>query len=234
MPVTNEKLLPYFGLYLEERVDVSLSNVTYIRENVKVPLESIHYDVKIFEHMSEIEIVQVYENKSDKPVDVCYYFPKTLESSFTGLTCTVGNQEIVTFFEKREKAAELFQQAVEQGQTAILSTTPVQPKKSVSRDNSMKIYIGNFPAFTTLVAKFKVVYDVPITVNNYHRFVLPLEMRNLHPGFTDTGDNGTSIFVPYTKVNNALILSPSGIFNKKAMGLENKPGTNKDSTKVEE
>ena len=51
-----------------------------------------------------------YENKTDKVADVCYYFPTTLESSFTGLTCSVSGQEIVTYFETREKAINFYSQ----------------------------------------------------------------------------------------------------------------------------
>lgn len=226
-------ICPLFGLYLDKSGSLKLDEKRTIKDGQKVPLESVNYNIQIFENIAEIEIVQIYENKSDKPADVCYYFPKALESNFVELTCVIDGVEIVTAFEKREVAAKKYQDAVQKGNIAVMSTTPLQPVGLISRDSSMKIFIGNFPAKKALVAKFRVVYDIPTSLNSYNRFLLPLEIRNLHPGFTDQGMRNDSIFVPFFQVNNHLVQNPLNLFDKKTFGLEHKPSTNEQEMKIE-
>jgi hypothetical protein len=110
-----------------------------------------------------------------------YFFPKSLESAFIGLTCYVDSHEIKTVLLERVLAQQKFTQAVQKGETAVLSTT-VTMNDLKYRDSSMKIYIGNLPAGKTMIAKFKVSIDVPSSLNKYSRFCIPIHMKNLHPG----------------------------------------------------
>ena len=64
-----------YGLY-QAIPEVKAASHTARRgyKDIPVPLRSVSYNAKIFEHLAELEIVQEYSNRSDAPLDVVYFF----------------------------------------------------------------------------------------------------------------------------------------------------------------
>lgn len=205
----------FYGLYS--------SKLDQTQDHMPIPLKNISINANIYEQVGELEIIQEYENSTTKNLEVAYYFPKTLESVFTRLTVYIDNVLIKTVIMKREKAKNAYNEAIKNNHTAVLSTV-TSPDNT--RDSSMKIIIGNFPPEKKLLAKFTVATDVPISMNKYYRFCLPVEMRNLHPG----SDQSVLKFCEWKKRQNYLKNLQNSL--KSELGRQINPVSDNDCNEI--
>jgi Ca-activated chloride channel homolog len=97
-----------FGLY-----DIESEN--------QVPLREVAIESDVMGSVAKTTQVQVYTNNTSIEMEVVYYFPKTMESVFGGLTIIFSDRTVEPEIHERAKAKIIYDEAIREGQTAVLA-----------------------------------------------------------------------------------------------------------------
>ena len=113
MPFLNK-----FGKY--ENLQCGLIHICGNNVPVPVPLRKVHLDVKVVDFVSEVTISQEYINREFNPIEVLYSYPVEESAAIIGFEANIDGREIETEVKKKEEAKEEYNQAMYEGNTAIL------------------------------------------------------------------------------------------------------------------
>ena len=91
-----------------------------------LPMKEISVDGSIIDSMATFKITQVYVNPSnqnpqeenkeeEKPIEVCFKFPKIDDQIISGMKVTIGDKEIEAKIMEKEKAEQKYEDAIAQG-----------------------------------------------------------------------------------------------------------------------
>ena len=111
-----------------------------------IPLKKARFEVDITQGYADVILHQVYENDSDKALEVLFAMPISLGFSLNSIevdfTLEDGTKKtLVTKCEERVKAQAQYSDAVASGKTAVLSTLPPTPFTK----QMLRVMLGNFP-----------------------------------------------------------------------------------------
>ncbi len=87
---------------------------------LELPLQATHFDTVVVGTIAETEIVQVFGNPLDQPIEAIYMFPLHEHAAVDDYALTIGTRTIRGKIDTRDRAREIYEQAKQTGQTAGL------------------------------------------------------------------------------------------------------------------
>lgn len=87
---------------------------------LELPLQATRFDTIVIGTLAETEIVQVFANPLDRPIEALYLFPLHERAAVDDYSITIGARTIRGKVQTREQARETYEQAKYAGQTAGL------------------------------------------------------------------------------------------------------------------
>ena len=85
-----------------------------------VPLAGVRIDATLTGPIAEIELTHRYVNAEAVPIEAVYLFPLPADAALSGVSVTIGNRVIQGRVEEREKAFEMYDDAIMAGDGAVL------------------------------------------------------------------------------------------------------------------
>lgn len=156
-------------------------------ETDRLPLKSTSAEVTISGVIAEVKITQTYTNEGSSPLEATYIFPASTRASVFSMRMTIGERVIDAEIKRKQQAREIYQEALENGQTASL----LEQK----RPNVFQMKVGNIlPEDNILVELCYVEHLVP--QNKTYEFVFPTVVG---PRYSNSADEESHGFVknPY-------------------------------------
>jgi len=118
--LTGSKVLADNG---KDSGDSNLSPYFLVEGDIEVenfPLLKTGAEVDIAGVIAEVALTQVYKNDGDKTIEAIYVFPLGTKSAIHAMKMTIGDRVIEANIEEKIRAQKIYQQALENGQTASL------------------------------------------------------------------------------------------------------------------
>ena len=118
--LTGSKVLADNG---KDSSDSNLSPYFIVEGDIEVenfPLLKTGAEVNIAGVIAEVALTQVYKNDGDKTIEAIYVFPLGTKSAIHAMKMTIGDRVIEANIEEKIRAQKIYQQALENGQTASL------------------------------------------------------------------------------------------------------------------
>ena len=100
-----------------------------------VPLEELAIDVTVRGGLALVETTRTYRNSGDNPIEALLTFPVPVQAVLFGLTAKVGDRHLTGIAQKREEARDTYEEAVEEGKTAVLHEEVLRGIHSLSVAN---------------------------------------------------------------------------------------------------
>lgn len=113
----------------------------------RLPLKDTRVDVAITGVIADVTVLQVYENRGERPLHARYVFPASTRAAVYGMTMTVGDVRIVAKIRERETAAREFEAAKQEGKSASLLEE--------SRPNVFTMKVANVLPGDTILVELK-------------------------------------------------------------------------------
>ena len=129
------------------------------------PLASSHLDVRIVDLVAEQVLTHRFENQGERPLEVVYSFPLPLDAAFMGLTATLAGQTHHAEIHARAQAEQRYDDAIADGDAAVLLTTPEPGLLCVSLGNLLPGQQGEIAlrfATTLRVSRGEARYSLPL------------------------------------------------------------------------
>ena len=105
------------------------------REERPELLVAMAIDVTVRGGLALVETKRTYHNSESKPIEALLTFPVPVQAAFFGLTAKVGDRHLSGIAQKREKARETYEDAVDEGKTAVLHEELLRGVHSLSVAN---------------------------------------------------------------------------------------------------
>ena len=103
----DKTLSPYFLIEGDPAVD-------------RLPLSKTRVKVDVVGVIADVKVTQTYQNRGTRPIHASYVFPGSTRAAVHGMRMTIGERVIVARIEKKEEAAEQFDDAKQAGKSASL------------------------------------------------------------------------------------------------------------------
>ena len=166
-----------------------------------VPLCGVAYDGLLCGTAFQLRIIQRYRNHEEQPIEATYLFPAPEGAAVCGLTVTLGDRVLRAVVEEREKAFDLYDEAMGRGETAVLLDQ--------ERPNVFQMSVGNLLPGEEAVVEVRLVMDakpdgeeirlmVPTTISpRYHPPTsdpaLQAEIERITPPYAASVPYGLSV-----------------------------------------
>lgn len=135
------------GLLIKELLDKG------IRKNVS--LTGVAIEVNIEEVVSVTEIIQHYKNSEKNPIEAVYCFPVEESAAVCGFEIQIDDRIITGTIEEREKAFEVYDNAISQGNGAFLLDQESQ--------DVLYISVGNIKPDQDVTVTIRYVSELPVS-----------------------------------------------------------------------
>lgn len=128
--------------------------LVFTRSSCSVPLVSVKFHAIIQNSLASLNVLQEVINSESKPIECEYTFSVAEDSVITGLKIflpdgTVLNSKIE---EEEEKAEEMYQDAISEGNTGIISKLENREK--------ITILIGNIGSSQSIKVEFVMIFPL--------------------------------------------------------------------------
>lgn len=140
-------------------------------KNIEVPLKSVDVQAKIIDLVSEVTVLQVYENRDDISVEAKYVFPLEVGAAVCGFEAFINNKHIVGKIKEKETAHKEYKEAVQKGYGAYLMDE--------EKPNIFTVSVGNIPPKTTVIIKITYIIELPV-INEVINFNIPGSVAPWH------------------------------------------------------
>ncbi len=107
-----------------------------------IPLEHVAVTGRIVGASAEVTLTQRFRNIEARPIEAVYVFPLPSDAAVTGFTATIGDRIVEGRVEERERAFELYDDAMAEGHGAYLLDS--------ERPNIFTVSVGNLPPGQTV------------------------------------------------------------------------------------
>lgn len=171
-------------------VDDERSQVRVVdrKTQTNLPLKQVSFDVDVAQGFADIQISQVYANDADAPFEIVYKMPISESFSINSIRCRFllpdGTETVLeTQVVERFKAAAKYEDAVASGETAVMATLP--PVHEKVEINVLTIYLGNFPAKSSLILTAKCSQKLDVQDLSYC-FTIPMAFVPKYMAQVDT------------------------------------------------
>jgi Ca-activated chloride channel family protein len=133
-------------------------------EAVPVPLKGVKVEGDILGRGARVRVSQRFANEEKQPVEAVYKFPLPEGAAICAFTARIDGREITGEIEKREKAFEIYDKALEEGHGAYLLDE--------ERPNIFTLSVGNLKPATEALIEIEYVTTLD-TEGARSRFFLP-------------------------------------------------------------
>ncbi|KAJ5070681.1 von willebrand factor a domain-containing protein 5a [Anaeramoeba ignava] len=139
-------------------------------EEIPIPLTGIQIKAKIIDFVGEVEITQRYQNINNYPLECVYKFLLDQSVAVNSFQAQIGDRYIQGVVKKNEKANEEYNDAIAQGETAMLLS---------EKKGKFEVSIGNFPSGTEIYIQIKYVVELEPNLNGDVVFKIPHQIAPL-------------------------------------------------------
>ena len=140
------------------------------------PVRSVDYTVDVDGPLAEVLVEQTFVNESEEPIEAVYVFPLHEEAAVDAMRIVVDGRVIEGAILEKHAAVEAYDEALEAGHTAALTTQ--------QRPNVFTQQVGNIPPGAEVVVQLSVVQPVP-HLDGAYELTLPLVVM---PRFVSSED----------------------------------------------
>ena len=93
-----------------------------LQEDLLLPMKAIEITGSIEGSLATLDINLDYKNESETdPIECTYEFPFDKETIFSSLVAKIGDKEVVTEVRSKEKAKEIYDDAIAKGRAAVFA-----------------------------------------------------------------------------------------------------------------
>jgi Ca-activated chloride channel family protein len=161
-----------------------------------------HTDVRagISGFVARVEVTQDFENPSAEKIEAVYTFPLPADAAVDDMTIQIGSRTIRGVIKRREEAAAIYANAVQQGKVAALLDQ--------ERPNVFSQSVGNIPPGEAVHVTIRYVVRLKYEDGGYE-FVFPMVVAPRYiPGTTAVGHQGGGTVPDTDKVPDASKITP--------------------------
>lgn len=138
-----------------------------LKRNDELTMRS-HLDVRISDLVAHCEMLHVFENRSDEPVEAVFTFPLPLEAAFLDMTAKIGGELVKAEIQPRQQAEQDYDDAIAEGDSGALLTMVEPGLLNLSLGNLLPGEEGR------ITLEYALVLDM---AGQVARFSLPLVQR---------------------------------------------------------
>lgn len=150
------------------RTSAAINNGTpeglFSQDQTPIPLEGVKIECQLIGLAVEMVVIQRYLNIEDKPIEATYLFPLPEEASVCGFNIRIGDRTIRGEIEEREKAFEIYDDAIAQGHGAFLFDQ--------ERPNIFQVSVGNVLPGQIVDVEIRMIYEARYNKNSV-RMMIP-------------------------------------------------------------
>jgi len=111
---------------------------------------------------ASLDIRMEFTNPLKNPLEVSYFMQMDKDTIFSGLKSKVDDKEVEAEIEKREKAAQKYDDAVASGHSAVIA------EQSKTKDEEYGIKLGNLLPGSTCTLTLKLIKKLDVIGSSYH------------------------------------------------------------------
>ncbi|XP_019905742.3 von Willebrand factor A domain-containing protein 5A-like isoform X2 [Esox lucius] len=176
-----------------------------------VPLKGIAVDVSVQGHVATVSSILQYENQEESPLEAVFVFPLPGEAAVCRFSAKIGQTEVVGEVQEKQKAQELYDDALSSGQQAFLL------EESSESPDVFSLSVGSLPPGEKASISLDYVTELAVQADDGLRLCLPAV---LNPRYKPQGPDsaaGTQVSsvpagsVPYSLSLRAHVTSPHPI-----------------------
>lgn len=143
----------------------------------KLPLISTDVNATVSGVVANVEVTQTYVNSGDSVIEATYVFPMSTNSAVHAMQMQIENRLIVAEIKERSEAQHIYEEAIENGQTATLLEQ--------ERPNVFQMSLGNILPGDTILVTIEYVELLKPTERKY-QFVFPTVVG---PRYTENNES---------------------------------------------
>ena len=163
---------------------------------IELPLLWSTYAVNIEGDMATVEVIQVFENPSDVPLEAEYLFPLDHRAAVYGMEMRVGDETLRAVIREKETAEAAFVAAQDAGKAAAL-----RPKH---RPNMFTQRIANLMPGLRVEVRLRYVQDVPM-IDGLYQLTVPMVVG---PRYEGAGPDPLDVAAPDSVALGAWAVAP--------------------------
>lgn len=133
---------------------------------IKLPLKGVNIECTVADRIAEVKVEQEFHNPYSDPLEAVYIYPLSGGCAVSSFELKVGDQVVVGKVEERQKARQVYQQALADGKRAALLEQ--------ERDDVFTVSLGNLPPGDRVVVTIKYSEKLPYYDNGTTEMRLPL------------------------------------------------------------
>jgi Ca-activated chloride channel homolog len=181
----DQSLSPYFLITSTDSTDLSPD----------FPLKLNRADVHISGVIADVEITQVYLNKSSHPLEAVYVFPASTRAAVYAMEMQIGRKTITAVIKEKKEAKAIYTEAKQAGQTASLLEQ--------DRPNIFRMQVANIMPGDSIVVRMSYT-ELLIPTDGIYEFVYPTVVGPRYTRLNDSTANQPALHnpergIPYTK-----------------------------------
>uniref|UniRef100_A0A3Q2UX39 VIT domain-containing protein n=1 Tax=Haplochromis burtoni TaxID=8153 RepID=A0A3Q2UX39_HAPBU len=132
-----------------------------------VPLKSIEVELEVRDHVATVVSTLNYENKEDKPLEAVFVFPLPGDAAVCHFSAQIGQTQIVAEVKEKQKARELYDDALSSGQQVCLLA------ESDESPDIFSLSVGSLPPGESASIRLEYVTELAVQADDGLRFCLP-------------------------------------------------------------
>ncbi|KAJ5080791.1 von willebrand factor a domain-containing protein 5a [Anaeramoeba ignava] len=136
-----------------------------LKTRSQIPLKGTVIDCSIRDFTGIVSVSQRYENESNFPIETIFNFPLDSSSAICQFEVFLGEKHIIGKVKEKEKAREIYDDAIAQGHTAI--------KMEEEKEDIFTMNVGNLLPKTQCIVIIRYTTILKETSDKGYRFFLP-------------------------------------------------------------
>lgn len=137
----------------------------------RIPLKYIQVEANLKDFVGEVSLIQVYKNIELEPIECAYVFPIDDHAVVTNIQIEIEGKLVQAVVRESQEAQKIYQQAVSQGRTAVLSRSQIPDR--------MVLKVGNLAPNQHAKVAVKYVTHL-LSHEEAWRFTIPVIMVPLY------------------------------------------------------
>ena len=124
------------------------------KDEVQVPLKSVHVRAKLVDLAAEVIVFQEYVNEGSDSIEAKYVFPLNDMAAVCGFEAFINGKHIVGEVKEKEQAHKEYKEAISQGHGAYLMDE--------EKPDVFTVSVGNLPAGADVIIKITYVAELAL------------------------------------------------------------------------
>ena len=145
-------------------------------EKKAIPLKSLSVQAFLQGYVVGFRSILTYKNNTSNPLEVFFRTPVEDSYAVVGLEAHIDGRKIRAEIQEKEKAKEMYKEAMSSGLTAVLGEE--------QQGDIFSLKLGNLPPNESAVIQLTMVGELAVEPDGAVRFVLPTVLK---PRYTPAG-----------------------------------------------